>query len=251
MFQINLSVNNESSDWFYFIQEVLEIKIKRHGGILATQQTDYRLNISIASENENKAQILDVLRECLCEMYGTIVKLEYIKGITNLKQLKQDSLNILLHTLVAFDRETEKKIIEDSLVIFDGMALDGIFNFTLGELKSRWTEIATLATDNANFLMQEDTLNELLKFLLSAINPKILKLEVRQINNVYNVIANNDNGCFEYKISEAEELVRYLIDIAPLEINLSGSFSDKILYKRLISIFDAKNVENNFAIKKL
>ncbi len=243
MFQFGFSVANEHENWFRTMEEVFAIKVKKAGGIYADVKNEHRTTVSVAGEPNSKAALMKELEGCFTDMFATVVKYDYLKTKIKLP-LERNSYNLLLHTLVAFDRENERELIENELIMRDGLALDGIFYFKLGELRARWDEIAELAMANASYLIDEDTLNELIRFLISAVNPKIMKLEVSQQDNRYNVSAHLPESEFEYNIIGTEQLLLYLIDIAPLELKLHGNFTDKRLYDKLIHIFDAKRVDN-------
>lgn len=251
MYQINFSICEEKAYWIESILDVLQIKLFNKSAIMACNRAEGRFNVSVASEN-NKGEINEIIKECLIDMFISTVKKEYLSLRLCKTGLKENSKEILLHTLVAFDRENERGIIGENLDVVNMMAVDGIFNFKLSELKTRWNEIALLATENAGYLSDEETLNDLLRFLISAINPKIPKLKVKQENNMYNIIGEISECVFEYNIYNTEQLMYYLIDTAPVELNLTGKFSDEKLIKRLICIFDAKiadNCHSGFVIK--
>ena len=243
MFQFGFSIANDHLNWYNTIAEVFAIKVKKCGGICANVQKADKTVVAVACETQCKTALLKEIRECLIDMYATVVKHDYLKRTIRLP-LERNSYNLLLHTLVAFDRENEREIIADNLLLCDGMSLDGIFYFRLQELRTRWEEIARLATENAPYLIDEDTLNELIRFLISAVNPKIMRLDVSQHDNRYNVSGHLPESDFEYNIIGTEQLLLYLIDIAPLELRLNGQFTDKRLCDRLVRIFDAKRGES-------
>ncbi|MDR2201744.1 MAG: hypothetical protein LBP26_03140 [Clostridiales bacterium] len=239
-----MSINSENARWFRDMESVLSVKIGGAGGVMAAKENDGRVCVSVACENPRKAKISAAVRECVTQMYLTSAKYDYMSGILRLPALSRESYKILLHALVAFDRDAERDIIERLLKITDNLALDGFFNFRLAELRSRWNDIAELAVNNAAYLSSDETLDELLKFLMSAISPKIMRLDVFLRGGCYSVKGRYMDGEFEYRVFNAEQLMLYLINIAPLELNLFGGFKDDRLFKRLTGIFDAKTSEN-------
>ena len=243
MFQFGFSVASEHENWYRAIEDVFTIKVKKHGGLIADVKKHDRIFVSVACESVGKAPLMRDLRNCLIDMYATVVKEEYLRQSIRLP-IERNSYNLLLHTLVAFDRENEREIIESKLPIGDGIALEGVFHFRLQELRKRWEEIAELAKANAPYLIDEDTLNELIRFLISAVSPKIMRLEISQHDDNYNVCGHMAESKFEYDIAGTEQLLLYFIDIAPLELKLNGQFTDKRLCERLVHIFDVKRGEN-------
>ena len=243
MYQLGFTVSKEYSHCYSLVEEVLGIKIKRIGGVCASVFKSGRTCVAVACERSDRNALVSILKEILGDMIATAVKYEYLKKRIKLP-IDKNSYDILIHTLVAFDRDNERELINSALIIEDGMSLDGIFNFRLGELRARWNEIARLATDNAFYLLDEDTLNELIRFLISAVSPKITRLDVSQQDDEYSVCGKLHDSEFVYNVIGTEQLMLYLIDVAPIELNLKGNFTDKQLYERLVRIFDAKRGDN-------
>jgi len=241
MYQLNITVDKEHESWYKSIEKVLKIQVKEINGVIANRTIGTRLEISIACENSFKAKAKTIVKKTLSELYLTLVKYEYLEGKVKITGLPKDSFSILIHTLVAFDREAEEEILRSILSIEYNFALDGFFNFRLGELKQRWNDIAQLASNNAIYLGNEETLNELLKFLMSAVTPKIQKIVVSVLADHFNVTGRYKNSKFEFRIFSPEQLLIYLINVAPLELTLEGEFEDKRLYNRIVSIFDGKS----------
>jgi len=240
MYQCNISVEKSKASWLKSIERILELQFKAIDGVVASGEHSGRAIISIACEKDRKKAAKNIITETLIEMYLTAVKYEHLKKRLKLTHLSDASATLLIHSLVAFDREAEKEIAESALKFNDNIALDGIFNFKLAELKQRWNEIAQLATSNSNHLHHDDTLNELLRFLVSAVTPKIKKLAVGANEHYFVVKGIYNKNNFEVSFTTAEQLMVYLINVAPLELTLEGDFSDKKLYNTIVSIFDGK-----------
>ena len=155
-------------------------------------------------------------------------------------KIGKSTYRLLLHTLVAFDRECERELLFSIVKVTQTISLDGLFDFRLSELKKRWDEIRALIVSNASFLHDELTLNELLRFLVSAIDPKIMKLELKQQGDEFLLTGVHNNSEFKLVTKGGDNLMLYLIDLAPIELEICGELFDNKLYCRLVEVFDAK-----------
>ncbi|MCM1367384.1 MAG: hypothetical protein NC184_01025 [Roseburia sp.] len=239
MFQLTVSVDSSKADWLYSVEDIIKNKLNNCFAVSALSMSGRRLYCGFGCEPQYRAQMLADIKECLVEMYAVVTKFDYIKKNLSLS-LPHIRYEILLRTLVAFDRENEHKLLQNALHVEDGMALDGVFNFKLGELKERWLEICNLTKSNGAYLYDDQTYNELLKFLISAVNPKISKLTVCENDGKYRLTGALKNSTLDLSACDALELMYYLIDLAPLELIIDGSISNSELSQRLIGIFDAK-----------
>ncbi len=239
MFQLTVSVDSSKADWLYSIEDVIDKKLKECNAVSALNVFGNRLYCGFGCETEYRTQMLAAIKECLIEMYAVVSKFDYIKHNLPLS-LPKFRYEMLVHTLVAFDRENERKLLRKILHVQDGMALDGVFNFALGELKERWSEICKLTRSNGMYLHDDETFNELLRFLISAVNPKINKLTVCEYDGKYRLTGSFKNSDLDLDACDGTELMYYLIDLAPLELVIDGGISNMELNKRLVGIFDAK-----------
>lgn len=239
MFQLTVSVDNSKADWLYSVEDIIKNKLNGCFAVSALSQSGRRLYCGFGCESQNRTQMLAAIKECLVEMYAVVTKFDFIKQNLSIG-LPQLSYEILLHTLVAFDRENEHKMLRRILQVEDGMALDGVFNFKLGELKSRWLEICSLTKSNGAYLYDDETYNELLRFLISAVNPKINKLTVCEDDGKYRLTGALKNSTLDLKAGDGTELMYYLIDLAPLELVIDGRITNREISRRLVGIFDAK-----------
>lgn len=246
MYQITVSVDDVHADWLYSVDEVIGNKLKDCIAVSALNVSGRRLYCSFACEPAFRAQLSAAVKEYLVELFGVMSKFDFIKRNLSLC-LPKLNYDLLLHTLVAFDRENEHKLLNRIIHVEDGMALDGIYNFRMGEIKSRWLEICDLTKNNGAYLYDDETYNELLRFLISAINPKVNKLTVCEHNGKYRLIGSLKNSVLDFDADNMSELMYYIIDLAPLELIIDGRISNIELNKRLVGIFDAKpiNVKQN------
>ncbi len=241
MFQITISVDVDKADWLYSVDEVIKNKLQNCYAVSALNTHGRRVYCSFGCENESKSQMLGAVKEGLVEMFGVVAKFDFIKRNLMIS-LPQTNYELLLHTLVAFDRENEHKLLNKIVRVEDDMTLDGIFNFKLGELKERWLEICNLTRNNGAYLYDDETYNELLRFLISAVNPKINKLTIMEKEGQYRLTGNLKNSVIDLVVLNSSELMYYLIDLAPLELVIDGRISNRELSKRLVGIFDAKTL---------
>lgn len=242
MFQITVSVDASKADWLYSVEDVMKSKLEECSAVSALNLSGRRLYCGFGCEQESRARMLAAIKDCLIEMYAVYTKFDFIKQNLMLG-LPTARYELLLRTLVAFDRENEHKLLGKLVKIEDGMALDGVFNFKMGELKERWLEICKLTKSNGAYLYDNATYNELLRFLISAVDPKINKLTVYEADGKYRLTGALKKGTLDLNAGDGMELMYYLIDLAPLELIIDGGITNRELSERLIGIFDAKTAD--------
>ena len=243
MYQLTVSVDSSRSDWLYSVEDIIRNKLKDCYAVTAIYVSGKRLYCGFGCELENKAEMLSSIKDCIIEMYAVVTKFDYIKRNLSIS-LSPLRYEILLRTLVAFDRENEHRLLSDAVDIKDGMTLDGVFDFKLSELRDRWSEICKLTKNNGAYLHDDETYNELLRFLISAVNPKVNKLTVCEKDGKYRLTGNLRNSKLDLHAGNSTELMYYLIDLAPLELVIDGRISNGELFSRLTGIFDAKTNDN-------
>lgn len=242
MFQLTISVDEQNSNWIYSIDEIIKSRLNNCNAVSAVSRIGKRVYCVFGCEKETKRIMIGLIKECIIETFEVFAKYDFIKSNLSIS-LSQLRYEILLRTLVAFDRENERKLLNRIVKIKEGMTLDGYFNFLLTELKERWLEICKLTQSNKDYLFDDDTYNELVRFLISAINPKIKKVTVFESNNKYCISGYTDGGELFLSASDGIQLMYYLIDLAPLELVIDGKLSNGDLFRRIVGIFDAKTID--------
>ena len=104
----------------YSVDEVIKNKLQNCYAVSALNTYGRRVYCSFGCENESKSQMLGAVKEGLVEMFGVVAKFDFIKRNLMIS-LPQTNYELLLHTLVAFDRENEHKLLNK--IVFSILSL--------------------------------------------------------------------------------------------------------------------------------
>ena len=244
MYQLRINVNNEYSYWFYAVESRLRKNLKDLA-VFVTSVGDRRTYFAFACENAHKHTVCGIIKSALVEMLSQQAKYEYLKDKLPLPMLTSGERSLLLSALVEFDRECEKQLITRAFTLTDGLSIDGVFNFRMRELKSRWDEIGDLTSENSFYLADKEIFYELVKFLFSAIKPKIKGLSIDMDGDQY-VLRAHENGQRLRVVYDDEQLMCSLIEYAPLEIYFEDEIVQNGTMKKLSKLFSIKqkNADN-------
>ena len=84
----------------------------------------------------------DVVKMEVCDKIAEVIvikyKYEYFKRAIKLTGLNEEEKELLLVSLIAADLEDDKKYVYTRLKSYDEIAIDGIYNFRLKQLKKKW-----------------------------------------------------------------------------------------------------------------
>lgn len=242
MFQVKISTDSQYEEWIAALERYVKPRLARAGGIMAAYAEFGRVSLSVAGENANKQALQELTKAGIIEVFTTVVKMRYLSERLKRNRMNDKTYRLLLHTLVAFDRECEYDLLGSVLSFGNEINLDGWYNFRLGGLKKRWDEISALTSENSLYLNNETNLNELLRFLISAVNPKIMRLEIAETPDGFTMHGEPEKGVLDMRGLNNEQLLLYLIDLAPIELVIRGKITDRSLDTRLRELFDAKGV---------
>lgn len=240
MYQIKLSIKSKDGHWLLKRYGVLEERVKRIGGIVACVERYGRVSVAVACENQHAQDIKRQIKKILVDIYITDAKESYFRSIIRFKTADALDELMLFHALTAFDRDRDREYIAATLTLSDDFSIDGYYMFKLGELKKRWGEIAGLTDENIGLLYDEEALFLLLRFLLSAADPKCETVTVGQENQAYYLRFGEEN----HTLSAAgrADLMLGLIDIAPAEVLIEHPIDDADLNCLLYSLFDVNEI---------
>jgi len=233
MYQMSLSAGAEYSAWIYALEKKLRNKLDN--ALIVSRNEPKRVYLAIACEHSAKRRILKETSEAVLDMFCTLAKQHYYLENLSLPLLCEDKYNILLAALIEFDSVSDKALIKESFALENGLNLDGVYNFAFGAVKKRWQEIGELTKENAGFLSDNEIFFELIKYLFSAICPKVEKALCLFDGNKYLLYEPNCVCPIAEAFSE-EELFCALIKAAPICLELSGNIN-KGTMEKLNTIF--------------
>lgn len=230
MYELSLNVDKKDGHFLNYLALQLDKPLAQARGISALEQIDDRTYFSLACYDESAGQIVSLVKDLLADIFSIGYKNKYLS-----KKLCMGAEDLLSRTLVntmcIFDNSYDKSSIKKSIDSMQNLALDGFYNFRLGDVKRKWDEIVTLSNTYDTVINDYDTMKDFLMFLLEAI-PTL-------VNNL-SVIFDRESG-FEMfdekgqrlnklttlstKEDAEEDLLYNLVCINPSSINFYGDMS--------------------------
>lgn len=241
-FCINMSDKNISASKKIYL--ALKDFCKEYNGIVTTYERCENISILVSAEkcdeNRYKHFIANLISDIICDDY----KLCFLKENLSLPNLDSISKNAFMQALLSFDKEADKYIIQKFLTLEKSIDIEAFYYFRLSPLREKWKELVQIANDNKAYLSSNETLVELLKFLVN-------NLELK--NETINLMQDNDKVCFydtNFKLLKTNDasdkdidstIISYLISFAPKYVNIykQDNFNSALI-KLLKQIFDKR-----------
>ena len=195
--------------------------------------------LCIGADGKAEKRTAATVKRVLTDLFLEREKIGFLtKGVEKLK-ISSLSKKLLVHALTGFDREAEEKMMKNSLRVRKFFDIDGFRFFRMREFYSRWKEMCDLAGQHGAFLLNEDTFNDLLKFLIESSKKSGSRAEVSRLDGRYRLVEKREDARTVEKYFDAfDDLICGLIDFAPCETILRG-FDFDADYRKLNNIFDA------------
>lgn len=214
------------------------------GGLVTTYERCGNISILVTcdkcDETRYKHYISNLISDVICEDF----KLAYLNENLNLPNLDEISKNAFMQALLSFDKEADKYIIEKYLELENSIDIEAFYFFKLIPLRNKWKDLVQIANDNKAYLSSNETLVELLKFLVDNLEFKNDTINLLQDKGKvffydvnFNLLKQNDYG--EKDIDST--IISNLIAFSPKLVNIYSS--DKFngnLIKLLKQIFDKR-----------
>lgn len=238
MFDFVLSYNGEFADILNYDIKGFAERVRALDATVTDRQSYGRHMIRILCSARRKnavvAEIKGFLIRCFCE----ILKRNYFVRALRCASLPMHEKELLIETLVAFDRETDCESVRRKLVLRSEISLDGFYAFKMSDDVARWESEARLATENDALFFDAEKFKLLLRFLLSTVIPK---------SETVWFCEGRDGGYFVKPdggellvVGSARELIKLFIDIAPIEVKLTGEMCNNETLCRICELFDVK-----------
>lgn len=238
MYETIISAGSAHINWLEELNERISEALGGKAVTACTIKKDVAF-LCVGADGKKSAIVRKSVENAVAALMLGRVKYEYVGAHLGEVRLPTASRKLLCHALAGFDRETEDEIIREILTVGKTFSLDGFYRFRMGELISRWSEICKLANEHGAYLTDEETMNELLRFLIDASRTKS-RAEVFRLGGKYRLVEYLRDGSSGEAVFDAfDDLLCRLIDLAPSETILNG-FDYDAAFITLNTIFDAK-----------
>ena len=177
MYEATVSVVKENAHLLDFIKGQMEPAMSEVDGIISELQGQRREYVSLACADTYRFQIrrilLDAVLQALTLGYKNVVFRDLLKiRKSNFYQ------NVLVNTICIFDNDYDKQMVSRVVDVDKELCLDGYYNFRLGHVKKKWTEVIKLVSDNFYVLSDSQMIVEFLQYLLESTPSKVKNLSV-------------------------------------------------------------------------
>ena len=228
MFELQISDTKKD------VMEVLSKKLGREvlacKGVFVFDEDFGRFRLSLAVADKLREYIWARAREEIVEILAVEYKYQFFSEKLEIPMLDDFLKTAFLSALAVFDKQTDKKYIEQHL-FFDGeINLDSLFLFRLPLLKDRWSEIVELVESNFSELLPNHGMIEMMKFLIESSPVENNEVWVLSRHNCLMIANANRETMFEFENSKTGllELVHRLVLLLPKKVVVSGKNLERV-----------------------
>lgn len=180
-----VSICFERSKMAEYFASKINLVIKSCKGISACITLNGQSIVLVAVPKDKEEFARDFVKQKIAECILFFYKKDYIVSKLNFEKPKTTYMNVFLQTLVCFDGEADKHFIEQCLDFDNRVFVDAVVAFKLKFLKKKWEELVSLANENVMYFLSEDSLLELIKFLISNLEHRCYAVNVFSKSDCY------------------------------------------------------------------
>ncbi len=221
MWEFSLNLHNE--ELAKNLLSSLKSLTSQTGGVVTSHEESGYISILIGV-NENKREELEKgLSRFITQVICTYYKSSFLDKFLYLPQHDKIGVLAFKKALLNFDRETDYYIIQKNLSFDNDLYLESFYEFKLKNLKSKWSELVSLANENRDYLISAEAFNDLLKFLVDNLDICEDEVSVVEDEEGYKIFLDMQDGVrgqYQNKTFNDEGLISSIIDLSPQKINL-------------------------------
>ncbi len=197
--------------------------------------------LSIATQNNIKEDVWEVLKKLLCVVFCQHFKKEFLKDHLTFLEPTNVYFDAFLKIFTYFDLELEQAITYRLINYQPCIILESYFLFKLGAIKNKWQDLCDITNKNDTILLENETFLDLLKFLINSIETKtdcvVLSFEDRCL--LYED-KKNSNKVWIALTENPVETVCKLIDLSPKKIVVHSNHNFRTTEKIISFLFEGK-----------
>ena len=244
MWELGINVSDKNIHISKKIYLALKGFCAEYGGMVTTYERCEKISVLVScescDENRFKHFITNLISDIICEDF----KLKFLEENLNLPNLDEISKHAFMQALLSFDKESDKYVVQRMLNLEHSIDIETFYYFKLSALRDKWKELVQIANDNKAYLSSNETLVELLRFLVDNLELKNDTINLTQKNGKVMFYDINFNLLKASDINEKDidsTIISSLIALAPKSVNIyaSGTFNCNLI-KLLKQIFDKR-----------
>lgn len=240
MFKFALSYSGDFADVLNCNIEKFVYRVRESKAVAKREQAYGRYIIRMSCSARQKSAVVAEVKGFLVYCFCEVLKRNYFTNALRYVLLPQREKEMLIETLVAFDRETDHESVSKKLVLRNEISMDGFYAFKMTDDVSRWKSEANLALENDALFYDSEKFKLLLRFLLSTVIPKSETVWACEgSDGRYFIKTDGGELC---SADNERELIKLLIDIAPIEVKLTSEICNNETLCRICELFDVKTI---------
>ena len=228
MWEFCVQADNKNADYLDYIKTMVAHAVVKLGGVITSVERGDITELVLAVPKVERPKIKGMLDVVLANVFCEKFKYKFLKEKTTLIGKDTEYFEAFVRVLTYFDAELDRKIIARHLVYGDKINLESFFEFRLRMLKQKWEELTSLTNENAFLFLSSETFIELLKFLISNIEPKYDALNLSFGDKAYITTISEKSGVVaEFELSDEAGLLAGLIDLSPNKLRVEVGSSEE------------------------
>jgi len=200
----------------------LHNKVRDMGGIFSTLVINNDVYFLIASK-ENEDLILEEITRTVINSVKSF-KTSFVKNHINFKTKNRMKLSALVKALVNFDSQSDAKVIRYKLQLKNELNLYSFYQFRLGDLRDKWSQLVDITNQNIGYLGLDETYIDIVRFLVDGIAVGE-ELKASMQDRVVSFYNKNDELLKEYSF-DMERFMDELISHNPSKLTIHGFSGD-------------------------
>ncbi|MCH5160133.1 MAG: hypothetical protein J1F66_04725 [Clostridiales bacterium] len=248
MYEATVSVVKENNHLLDYVKGQLAPCLKEIDGVSCELDERFRSCYSLACSDTYRFQVQRKLNDAVSQALTLGYKNVYVRDLLG---LDSDNFykNVLVNVICVFDNDYDRQIVSRLVEIDQNVCIDGYYNFRLGAVKKKWSDIIRLVSDNLYVLSDNSLIVEFLQYLLESTPSKVKVLSVSFEGDGFTLYGSGSK-VLEPAISLAksatveEEAMLNILSLKPQRVKIyhSNPLSDDFV-QMLSALFSTEYIE--------
>ena len=184
MYEATVSVVKSNSHLLDFVKEQVTPCLKQIDGIYTELDERFRTCYAVACSDTYRFQVQRKLNEAVSQALSLGYKNIFVR---NLLDIGYDNFykNVLVNVICVFDNDYDKQLVSKLVEVDQNICIDGYYNFRLGAVKQKWSDVIKLLSENVYVLSDNGLIIEFLQYLLESTTSKVKTLSVSFTENSF------------------------------------------------------------------
>jgi hypothetical protein len=237
-----ISTDKKYLSLFELLLKKLEEIMEEFNAYIVVKEMCGRRYAKVHSKKESLDDVMLLIKDIFCDIILINYKYLFFRKHLAVKISDKQLENLFFTSVMLYDKDYDQTLLDIDGIAERELTIDGIMRFCIGDLLTRWKNIAEILSENFYGDSDREAIYEFIKHIVYSMPSNAEEVNVYRTGSGYVIMDGDGRSIADFETSSSGELASRILFVNPAAINfrdpcdrqtmifLKNIFSDRIRF---------------------